>query len=208
MIAIHDEARGFVGAVGVNDAAHLDAGFLGADLMALIGDDADRMAADAGVGGDERFAVIGLVFIERIRIDDRGEKIARVVGFLTFETDQIVNRIRIFRRMSRVFLRAIFFRGLGFRQMGDERTQPLQARRIILLIEINRAADFGVHVRAAEFFGIDDLSDGGFDQRRAGEIKTAAFGHENLVAKHRQIGAAGDAVAHDGGELRNARRGR
>ena len=41
----------------------------------------------------------------------------------------------------------------------------------------------------------------------SGEIKTAAFGHQNLVAKHRQIGAAGDAVAHDRGELRDARGG-
>ena len=40
-----------------------------------------------------------------------------------------------------------------------------------------------------------------------GEIQPAPLGHQNLVAQHRQIGAAGDAIAHDGGELRNPRRG-
>ena len=67
LIAVHDEARGLVGAVGINDAAHLDAGLLRAHLVALVGDDADRMAADARVGRDERFAVVGFVFVERIR---------------------------------------------------------------------------------------------------------------------------------------------
>src|SRR5437899_2971796 len=38
-------------------------------------------------------------------------------------------------------------------------------------------------------------------------IPTAPRRHQDLVAQHRQIGAAGDAIAHDGGELRNAGRG-
>ena len=91
--------------------------------------------------------------------------------------------------------------------MRDERAQPLQTCDVVLLIEIDRAADLGVHLRAAEFFGVDDLPDGRFHQRRAGEIEAAAFGHQHLVAQHRQIRAAGDAVAHDGGELRNPRGG-
>ena len=36
--------------------------------------------------------------------------------------------------------------------------------------------------------------------------KSRALGHQQLVAQHRQVAAAGDAVAHDGGILRNARR--
>ncbi len=64
-----------------------------------------------------------------------------------------------------------------------------------------------MHLRAAEFLGFDHLTDGGFDQRWPGEIEAAAFGHQNLVAENGQIRAAGDAVAHDRGELRNARGG-
>ncbi len=64
-----------------------------------------------------------------------------------------------------------------------------------------------MHFRPAEFFLVDNLTDGGFDQRRTGEIKPAAFRHQNLVAEHGQICATGHAISHDGGELRNARGG-
>src|SRR5437879_2221834 len=64
-----------------------------------------------------------------------------------------------------------------------------------------------MHFSTAELLLIDDLSDGSFDQRRACEIQPAPRRHQDLVAQHRQIGAAGDAIAHDGGELRNAGRG-
>ena len=71
-------------------------------------------------------------------------------------------------------------------------------------MEIDRAADRGVHGGAAEFFGIDRLPDGCFHERRAGQAELAAVGHQHLVAQHGQVRAAGDAVAHDGGELRDA----
>ena len=45
---------------------------------------------------------------------------------------------------------------------------------------------------------IDVLADGGLHQGRAGQIQLAAVGHQQLVAEHRQVGAAGDAIAHDG----------
>ena len=37
-----------------------------------------------------------------------------------------------------------------------------------------------------------------------GKKKPAAFGHQDVIAHHRQIRAARDAHAHDGGDLRNA----
>ena len=55
---------------------------------------------------------------------------------------------------------------------------------------------------------LDRLADRRLHQRRAGEVQAAALGHQQLVAQHRQVAAAGDAVAHDRGELRDARRRR
>ena len=52
-----------------------------------------------------------------------------------------------------------------------------QTRFIVFFVKIDRAADLGMHFRAAEFLLIDDLPNGSFDQRRAGEIKPAALGH-------------------------------
>ena len=64
-----------------------------------------------------------------------------------------------------------------------------------------------MHLRAAQFFRIDNLTNGSFHQRRTGKVKSTSFGHQDFVAQHRQISSAGDTVAHDRGKLRNARRG-
>ena len=64
-----------------------------------------------------------------------------------------------------------------------------------------------MHARATQLLGFDDLADSRFDQGRPGKIEAAALSHEHLVAKHRKIGAPGNAVAHDRGKLRNARGG-
>ena len=64
-----------------------------------------------------------------------------------------------------------------------------------------------MHLRAAELFGIDDLANGRFHERRAGQIQTASLCHQDFVAKDREISSAGHAVSHDGGKLRNPGRG-
>ena len=64
-----------------------------------------------------------------------------------------------------------------------------------------------MHFRAAKLFLIDNLTNGGFDQRRAGQIESAAFGHQNFVAENGQISPARNTVPHDRRELRNSRRG-
>ncbi len=63
-----------------------------------------------------------------------------------------------------------------------------------------------MHLRAAQFLAAGFLTDRGFHQRGAGQIKPAAFGHEQRVAHHRQIAAAGHAIPHDRRELRYALR--
>ena len=61
-----------------------------------------------------------------------------------------------------------------------------------------------MHPRAAQFFCINNLTNGCFDQRRPGEIKAASLRHQYFVAQHREIRATGYAIAHDRGELRHA----
>ena len=102
----------------INHAAHLDAFLFRAHLLALAGDDADRASADARVGGDERFAVVGFVFIERIGVDDRREEIARIVGLVAIEADDVVNGLGRFGGFEFLRLRRVF-RGFGFGQERD-----------------------------------------------------------------------------------------
>ena len=42
LIAVHDEPRCFVGAIGINDAAHLNSFLFRPDLHALVGDNSHR----------------------------------------------------------------------------------------------------------------------------------------------------------------------
>ena len=81
-----------------------------------------------------------------------------------------------------------------------------QARLVVRLAEIHRAADLRVHLRAAQLFGGNPLPDGRLHQRRPGQKKARAFRHQDVVAHHRQIRAARDAHPHDGRDLRNAHR--
>ena len=94
--------------------------------------------------------------------------------------------------------------GVGRAHFFSERADALEAGFVIGLAEIDRAADLGVHFCAAEFFGGSFLADGGLDEGGTGEEEAGAFGHEDVIAHDREIRAAGDAHAHDGGDLRDA----
>ncbi len=49
-----------------------------------------------------------------------------------------------------------------------------------------------------------DLSNGGPDERRPSQVEPAPLGHQQLIAQHRQIAAAGHAIAEDRRDLRHA----
>ena len=110
------------------------------------------VTADARISRDERLAVVGLVFVERIRIDDRSEQIARVVWLVAIEAHQIVNRVRIFCAGVALPSSSRAWPASASGNKRDQRAQSFQTGRIVLLVEIDRAADLGVHLRAAEFF--------------------------------------------------------
>ena len=59
-------------------------------------------------------------------------------------------------------------------------------------------------VRATKLVVRDVLTDRRFHERWSGEIEPRSLGHQHRVAEHRQVGAAGHAVAHDRGVLRYA----
>ena len=63
-----------------------------------------------------------------------------------------------------------------------------------------------MHLGAAQLFGGVLRANRSLHQRRPGEKQAAAFGHQDVIAHQRQVGAAGHAHAHDGGNLRNAHR--
>ena len=140
-------------------------------------------------------------FLQRSGIHQTGHQVPRIVLRTAVGGDDLVQVLGIAGGRASVIRLA---RGAG--QQVDERTQPRQTSVVVRFAIVGRAADFGVHPRAAELLGIGRLPDGSLHQGRASQIDLTAFGHEHGVGEHGQIGAAGDAVAHDGGVLWNAHR--
>ena len=125
----------------------------------------------------------------------------RVVGTRRRRIVDAVNFLR--RQRGRLRLPAVPGRLPAVSPLLDDGANAREASFVVGLAKIDRAADRGVHGGAAQFFGGNLLPDGGLHQRRPGQEKSAAVGHQHVIAHHRQVAAAGHAHAHDGGDLRN-----
>ena len=93
LVAVHHEAGRLVGRVGIDHAADLQFAAGGPAAMLLIGDDSNRMAADFRERRDERLAELGLVFLQRIVIDDARQHVAHIVLAAPVGGNEIVDAI-------------------------------------------------------------------------------------------------------------------
>ena len=109
LVAVHDEARGLLGAFGIDDAAELDAPVaLMIDLLhvqLLVGHDADGIAADARVAAQQRLAILGLVLVEVAAVDNARDDLAHVVLRGRIAVEDSVKLLRGVQRGSRACLR-------------------------------------------------------------------------------------------------------
>src|SRR6202044_3302464 len=163
LIAIHDEARGLLGGLGVDDAAELGAfaafviGLLRVDF--LIGDDADGKTADASVAADDRLAILGFVFIEAAAIEHARENFFHVIGA---GGRGIVDAVNFFRGHGGFHgLSAVPGRLAAIAPFIDDGANAGDAGFVRALAEIEGAADGGVHDGTAQIFRRNFLSDGG-----------------------------------------------
>ena len=170
-------------------------------MQTLTGDDPNRAAADSGISGDQSLAVIGLVFIERLSVNDGGKQITRIIVLVPVETDQIVNC----RGRFRGFLASGDFTLLvSFGQQSNQRAQTLQARLIVFLVKIDRATNFGMHFGAAQLLFRNRLVRHGFEHvRPRHEHVAGVLHHDGEVGDGRRIHGAARARAHDCGNLRH-----
>jgi hypothetical protein len=91
------------------------------------------------------------------------------------------------------------------RQNVDQLAQLRQAVLIVLHRIVRDAAHLGVGARSAEGLGIDRLAGRALHEVRAAEAhERRALDHHDQIGERRQIRAAGDALPHHRGELRNA----
>ena len=173
-----------------------------AEQDAVIGDDADWIAVDVREAGDQRGAVELLELVELGTVDETGDHLAGIVGFLQVGADDAVQLLgRVERGDRRTQGRGRLFAPV---QVGDAAAGDLQRMGIVLGIVIGHAGGAAVHIGTAQILGADHLAGGGFDQRRAGQEDGALVAHDDrLVGHRRHIGPAGGAQPHHHGDLRD-----
>ena len=81
LVTIHDKTSCFVGTVRVNNTTKLDWSACRTYQVVLVGDNPNRETAQAGGTANEALTVFGLVFVERITIDQAIENVADFVVF-------------------------------------------------------------------------------------------------------------------------------
>ena len=172
---------------------------------AVVGDDADGEAGDAGEAADERRAVARLELVEARAIDEAGDDFAHVVGTAVVGRDDAVELLGM---VERGFSGGDFpGRGLGGGDAGDDAAHDAQGVLVVLGEVVGDTADAGVDIGAAKLFGSGLFARGRFHEGRAAEEDGARSPHDDgLVAHGGDIGAASGAGAHDGGDLVDALR--
>ena len=180
LVAVEDKPRGLVRRVGVDHATKFNPLLIGArrhrrDLLFLVGDNTHRPAANPRVPAKQSLPVLRAVFFEMAAVHHPRDNFAHVVLLAGARRKHSVDALFRIGRRFRFFV--IERRTRGRRDFIRQRTQPLDAGRVIRLAEIHRSADLRVHLCAAQFFRRRFLSDRGLHQRRSGEKQPAAVRH-------------------------------
>ena len=209
LVAVEDEARRLLRGLRIDHSAELDAllvrtGSKRLHVLFLVRDDTDGPAANARIAAEQGFAVFGAVFLEFACVHNARDDFAHVVLLRRFGGEDAVNFFASVARIAR--RRVAEGRSVRRAHLVHESPNALEARLVVFLAEIHRAADLRVHLGSAEIFRRSFLANGSLHERRPREKEPRPLGHQNVVAHDRQIRAAGHAHAHNGRYLWDAHR--
>ena len=172
---------------------------------AVVGDDADRLAFDAGVAADRGGAVIGAELEEVGIVDEARDRLPHVDRALVIHRHDAEQFFGVVARRLERALRAGFGRSQS--RLRHDLARDPQRVAVVFGEVVAEPGDRGVHLGAAEFFFGRDLAGRGFQQRRPGEEgPRAAAHHHDVVGKPGLIGAARGRRAMRDGDDRQARR--
>ena len=156
-----------------------------AEMVGLIGDDADRAPVDPREGRHDVPRPARVELEQRVGVDDPGQRVADVVGAPRLRRDDGagIGQLGLERLSAR--------RGLAGRrgQVGEQATNALCRRRLIGLDEMTDAVAI-MHVRTAERGRIDLLAECLAHDAGAGEEHGRVLGHHGQVGQRRRVGAA------------------
>lgn len=186
-----DEVRAFLRGFGEQDA--------------VVGQNRHRVAMQVGEAAHQGGAEQRLELIEHRAIDQPGDHltyIERLLGIGRHHAIQLVGRIQRRHRRQALQLAQFVPVKVGHAAPGDR-----QGVFVVVGIVVGHAAGAAMHIGAAEVFGADHLTGGGFYQRRAGEEDRCLLAHHDRFVGHgRHIRTASGARPHHHGDLRDALR--
>ena len=190
-VAEAHEAGGLVAGIAVQHPGH---------VPRLVGDDAHRLAAQAGQADDDGLGEVGLQLHERAHVeyagDDFGDVVAlvAVLGHLEAEAGRVPVHVAVQPPIPAVG--------------GDHADQPPDLHEALQLgvgADVGHAAVRAVHYRAAQGLAGDGLAGDGVDHLRAGDEHLAdLLGHEDEVGDAGGVDRAAGAGAQDHRDLGDA----
>src|SRR6266404_4640252 len=168
LIAVENEACGFFRGLGINHAAKFDTFLVRAarqclNVFFLIRDDADGPAANARIAAKKGFAILRAVFFEFACIHNAGNDFSHVVLLARVARKDSEDIIAGVERVARFHVAE--WRSVRRADFVNKRPNSKNARIIIRLAEIHRAANLRVHLGATKIFRGSFLADRRLHQR-------------------------------------------
>ena len=172
-------------------------------MRRLVGDDADRAAAEPGEADDDVLGVLAMHLEEVALVDDRSDQLLHVVGLVRVGRDQPVERL-----VAAIEWIVVGDEGgilqIVARNEAEQLTDHRQTGLFVGRGEMRHAALGVVSVSAAEVLHGDFLVSHGLDDLGAGdEHETRLLDHQDEVGHHRGVHRAAGAGPHDRRNLRH-----
>ena len=198
---LHEVGR-LLGGIRVHDAAELGRSAPLAPVHpAPVREHAHRSPLEPSHGREELGSVVGLELVPAAGIEEGGEQLFRLVRLPVIRRHDLVGVFRGTRGPTRLLLGR---RGARSRKLGEELTQPRDARLVIFDHVVRDPADGGVRGSSAQLLTLHLLPRRALHQVRTAESHEARpLDHDDHVREGRQIRASRNTRPHHGGELRH-----
>lgn len=161
------------------------------------------MAFDAGESADESGAIAGFELLEFGTVGEAGKDLAHLHRSLRIAGDE---GVEVFGGVERGFGSGEI-RGWASvdRESVDEVADDFEGVLVVIGQVVGDSGEAGVDVASAQVFGGNFFASGGFYERRSAEEDGAlAFDDDGFIGHGGDVGSAGGAGTHDGGDLGNA----
>ncbi len=170
LVTDHDEAGRFVSRIGVDHTPKLHFAFTGFYYEAVVGDDADAPAVDAGVAAEYCLSIFLFEFSKFSVIHQGFDEVVASVGFGAVFGQHLHDVIGFLRKRRFGAVKVGLY---GCWHPAYEVADGSQAFMVVLTFIINDSGDGGVHFCSAQVCCVYFFADGSADQIRPRKENTS-----------------------------------